>query len=121
MKNAGSLLVGSEGALVADDHSANVTALPREKFAKVETGRPKSIPESRGIYRDWIDACRGGRPHILASFENGGPLSELLMLGNIATQFPGEVLSYDPAAGRIDGPDGADRKSRYEYREGWKI
>jgi hypothetical protein len=121
MKNAGSMLVGTEGALVADDHSANVTALPREKFAKLETKRPLRLPESRGIYRDWIDACRGGQSHILASFDNGGRLSEMLMLGNIATQFPGETLAYDPAAGQIAGPDEARQKTEYKYRDSWKI
>ncbi len=121
MKNAGSMLVGSEGALVANDHSVQVTALPREKFGKIETGRPERIPGSAGIYKDWIDACRGGKPHILASFDNGGPLSELLMLGNIATQFPGEVLSYDPAAGQVAGHAEAQRKSDYKYRDGWRI
>lgn len=102
MKNAGSMLVGSEGALLANDHSTRVTALPAEKFARIETDRPRRIVASRGIYRDWIDACRGHQPRILANFDNGGPLSELLMLGNIATRYPGETLSYDPAAGRVE-------------------
>ncbi len=121
MKNAGSMLVGSDGALVADDHSVNVAALPKEKFEKTETKRPQRIPSSHGIYGDWMDACRGGKPHILASFDNGGPLSELLMLGNIATQFPGETLSYDPVAGRIAGPAEANQKLGFKYRDGWQI
>jgi len=121
MKNAGTLIVGSEGALVADDHSMHVTALPGEKFGKIQSGRPERIPDSRGIYRDWIDACRGGKPHILASFDNGGPLSEMLMLGNIATQFPGETLSYDPAAGQVAGHAEAQKKLGFKYREGWQI
>jgi hypothetical protein len=121
MKNAGSMLVGSEGALVADDHSAHVTGLPREKFAEIETGRPQRIPASRGIYGDWIAACRGARPHILASFDNGGPLSELLMLGNIATQFPEQTLAYDPVSGQIVGHGEANQKLGYPYRDGWRL
>lgn len=121
MKDAGSMLIGSEGALVADDHSVHVIALPADKFEKTETNRPLRIPESRGIYRDWIDACRGGDPHILADFDHGGPLSELLMLGNFATQFPGETLSYDPVAGRITSHVEANQKLMFQYRDGWKI
>jgi predicted dehydrogenase len=121
MRNAGSLLVGSEGALVASDHSTDVTALPRDKFAKIETSRPQRIAGSQGIYKDWIDACRGAKPHILASFDNGGPLSELLMLGNIATQFPGETLCYDPAAGQITNQAEANQKVVLKYRDGWKM
>ena len=51
------------------------------------------------------------KPQILASFDNGGPLSELLMLGNIATQFPGETLSYDPVAGQITNHAEANQKA----------
>ncbi|HPD14083.1 MAG TPA: Gfo/Idh/MocA family oxidoreductase [Planctomycetota bacterium] len=121
MKTAGSILVGTDGALVADDHSANVVALPKEKFEKAETKRPQRILSSHGIYGDWMEACRGGKPHILATFDNGGPLSELLMLGNIATQFPGETLSYDPVAGQLAGPAEASQKLGFRYRDGWQI
>jgi hypothetical protein len=121
MGNAGSLLVGTEGALVADDHSVRVTFLPKERFAGSQTDRPRRMAESRGIYRDWIDACRGAKPEILASFDSGGRLSELLMLGNIATQFPGETLSYDPAAGQILKHAEAERKLSFPYRDGWRI
>jgi predicted dehydrogenase len=121
MGNAGSLLLGTEGALVADDHSVRVTFLPRDRFGKVETNRPQHAAASQGIYRDWIDACRGAKPNILANFDNGGRLSELLMLGNIATQFPGETISYDCLTGQILGPAEAGGKLAYQYRDGWRI
>jgi len=120
MGTAGSLLVGRDGALVGDDHSVRVTALPRDRFAGFET-RPLRGRESKGIYRDWIDACRGATPPVLATFENGGRLSEMLMIGNIATLFPGETLAYDPAAGRFAGHPGAEAKLAFPYREGWRI
>jgi hypothetical protein len=121
MKNAGSMLVGSDGALVGNDHSVQVTALPREKFENVVTDRPLRIRRSRNIYRDWIDACRGDDPHIIANFDNGGRLSEMLMLGNIATRFPEETLSYDPAQGRITNKAEANEHLGIEYRKGWEI
>ncbi|MFO7907436.1 MAG: Gfo/Idh/MocA family protein [Planctomycetota bacterium] len=121
MQNAGSLLIGGEGAFVANDHSVQVTALPHAKFEKIETDRPLRIPPSHNIYRDWIDACRGKDTHIIASFDNGGPLSELLMLGNIATLFPEETLSYDPLQGCITNQEEANQHLGIEYRKGWKI
>jgi hypothetical protein len=121
MGMAGSMILGTEGVLVGDDHSVRVTALPKERFATVELNRPKRLAESRGIYRDWIDACRGGKPHILADFENGGRLSELLMLGNIATQFPGETLAYEPVAGQISNHSEAARKLTFQYRQSWQL
>jgi hypothetical protein len=121
MGTAGSLLAGSDGALVADDHSVRVTGLPPERFAKLETSRPQRIAASHGIYKDWMDACRGARPEMLASFDNGGPLSELLMLGNIATEYPGETLSYDPMAGQITSHAEANQRLAFPYRDGWRI
>jgi hypothetical protein len=121
LKDAGSMLIGSDGAFVADDHSVRVTGLPKAKFEGVETKPPQRIATSQGIYRDWIDACRGKQPHIIASFDNGGPLSELLMLGNIATLFPEETLAYDPAAGRITNHPAANEHLSMKYREGWSL
>lgn len=121
MGMAGSLLLGSDGALVANDHSVQVTALPKDKFAKVETNRPQRIAQSQGIYKDWMDACRGEKTEIIASFDNGGPLSELLMLGNIATQYPGESIAYDPVAGQITSHPEANQKLTFRYRDGWRL
>jgi hypothetical protein len=121
MADAGTLLIGSDGVMAGDDHSVRVSVLPKVKFAGIDTGRPRRMAESRGIYGDWMDACRGGSREILANFENGGRLSELLMVGNIATQFPGEVLTYYPATGKIAGPAEASSRLSYEYRDGWRI
>ncbi len=121
MRMAGSMLVGETGAMVGDDHSMKITALPTDRFADGNTERPARIPMSRGIYADWIDACRGGHPHILADFDHGGTLSELLMLGNIATQFPGETLAYDPASGQITNHTQANEQRAYTYRPGWRL
>ena len=116
---AGALLIGSKGALATDDHNVKFTLLPRESFAGVEQNKPKSLKASRGHYHDWFDACRGGEP-AWANFDYAGPLSEFLMLGNVATQFDAE-LEYDPVAGRITNHPGANEKLSYTYRDGWKL
>ncbi len=121
MTDTGSILLGGDGALLANDHSTNVTGLPRNKFAGIDLNHPLRIPASKNLYADWIDACRGKQPHILATFENGGRLSELLMLGNIATQYPGETLAYDPIAGRITNNAEANGKLLFTYRDGWRL
>lgn len=121
LKNAGSLLVGTEGAILADDHSVHLTALPAAKFETIETKRPQRIPAAQNIYADWIRACRGEDTHILANFDNGGPLSELLMLGNIATLYPEQTLQYDPVQGQITNRTEANTHLGFEYREGWKV
>ncbi len=117
----GSLIVGSDGALVGNGHSTEITCLPAAKFEPVEIARPLRIPASRKIQTDWVSACRGGDAHILANFENGGRLSEMLMAGSLATRYPGETLSYDPARGRFTNKAEANAHLGIEYRDGWEI
>jgi hypothetical protein len=40
------------------------------------------------------------------------------MLGNIATPFPAETLSYDPVGGEIIDHAEANQKLRFKYRDG---
>ncbi len=109
MGKAGAILVGLDRALVGNDHSVKITALPTEKFAEVETKTPQRIAPTRGIYQDWFNAIRSdGKQEILANFENGAALSELVMLGNIATLYPEETLAYNPTHGRITNKTGAN-------------
>lgn len=115
---AGAMLVGSKGILVTDDHNVQFTLLPRDKF-QVDTTVPKTLPPSRGHYHDWFHACRGGPP-AWANFNYANPLSEFLMLGNLATQFEGE-LEYDPAAAKIINRPEANALLQYRYREGWTL
>ena len=53
-------------------------------------------------------------------FDYAAPLVELLMLGNIATQFEGE-LEFDVLSCKIVNHQEADAALRREYREGWKL
>jgi hypothetical protein len=117
---AGAMLVGSKGILATDDHNVKFTLLPRDKFEGVKQDAPQKVPSSRGHYADWFLACRGGEP-AWAHFGYANPLSEFLMLGNVATQFEGE-LEYDPVACRIVNRREADQAlSSYQYRQGWAL
>lgn len=116
---AGTLLVGSKGALVSDDHNVKFTLLPGERFRDIPQSNPKTLKPSRGHYPDWLAACRGGEQP-WANFDYAAPLSEFLMLGNVATQFDGE-LEYDPLAGKILNHREANAALSYEYRKGWSL
>jgi len=67
-----------------------------------------------------LAACRGNRLLILADFDLGGPLSELLMLGNVATRSPNNTITHDPVAGRITDPAEANLRLGHFYCDGWR-
>ncbi|MBM4018708.1 MAG: Gfo/Idh/MocA family oxidoreductase [Planctomycetes bacterium] len=113
------LLVGTKGTIHTTGHNATFRIIPEDAFKDVEKDKPQTVDASRGHERDWLLACRGGKP-AWANFEYAAPLNEFLMLGNVATQFEGK-LEFDPAECKIAGNAEADKLLRPDYREGWSL
>ena len=115
--DAGVLFVGDQGMLLANYTERKL--LPEKAFADYRPPEP-TIPDSIGCQRkEWIEACKGnGRA--LCPFDYGGPLTEIILLGNIAYR-AGRTLRWD--AGRMTFPDHpeADQYLRQEYRRGWEF
>ncbi|MCY3024512.1 MAG: Gfo/Idh/MocA family oxidoreductase [Planctomycetota bacterium] len=116
---AGTLIVGGEGKIYATGHNATFTMLPEDKFKDVQQKEPEKLERSQGHERDWLIACKGGKP-AWANYDFAGPLTEHNMLGNVATQFDG-VLEFDPLECKILNNADADKALRYEYRQGWSL
>lgn len=117
---AGVLIAGAEGAILSNSHNTSLTLLPSDRFADTPQDQPTELPTSPGHYHEWVNACRGG-PQPLANFDYAAPFNEFLMLGDVATRFPGETLEYDPATGRIPNHDAAHDALGYEYRDSWSL
>jgi predicted dehydrogenase len=116
--HGGAAIVGTEGVIHATEHNATYTIVPAEKF-KGAAPPPRKMPRSRGHEREWFDAVRGG-PKAMSNFDYAGPLIELLMLGNVATQIEGPI-EFDPLACKITNNPEADALLRREYRKGWTL
>ena len=117
---AGHLIIGAEGKILASGHNATFVMLPEERFKDVQKANPEKVDRSMGHERDWLNACRGGKPP-WACFDYAGPLTEFNMLGNIATQFEG-VLEFDPLEGKIINHEEANKCIKMgDYREGWRL
>ncbi len=117
----GSIAIGTEGALVLP-HIADPFLLPAEKFAAYE--RPAIEP--RDHYFEFLEkvtaaqAARGGQaPQASANFSYAGPLTESVLLGNVAAWYPGETLQWDAGGMKIKGQNGAKRHIERHYRKGW--
>jgi hypothetical protein len=116
--HAGCILVGNQGKVHLNGHNTTFALLPADKFQ--ETDRPaRSLPRSPGHEKEWLQACKGG-PQPMSHFGYGGPLTEFVLLGNIATQFEGAV-EFDPASFQITNRDDANDALRREYRFGWSL
>jgi predicted dehydrogenase len=116
----GALYVGDRGKILTGSHGANgLRIIPDAKMA--EYRRPaKTLPRSIGHRQEWIAACKGGQA-AGANFEYAGPLSELVLLGNIALRFVNQRLEWDPDGFRFPNAPEADQYLHREYRQGWSL
>ncbi len=116
--HAGCLLVGSEGMIHSTGHNASMSLLPEGRFKDFE-GPARSLPRSRGHEIEWLDACQGG-PAAMSNFDYSGPLTEFVLLGNVATRC-GKTIEYDPVSMKVTNLPEANDALRREYRRGWSL
>jgi predicted dehydrogenase len=112
---AGVLFVGSKGMLLANYSSYKL--LPEKEFAGF-TSPGKTIPDSIGHHREWIEACKKGTP-TTCNFDYSGALAEAVLLGTVSYR-SGKVITWDSKKLET-GSDEADRYIHKEYRKGWSL
>ena len=87
---------------------------------------PKKLPRSPGHHEEWILACKGG-PKAGSNFDWAGPLTEGVLLGNVALRsqlredLTQKQLHWDSEKMAFTNHEAANRFLRREYREGWQI
>lgn len=114
--DSGVLFVGRKGMLLADFERRKL--YPEDRFRDFEPP-PKSIPDSPGFYREWLEAAKG-RGAATCDFAYSGPLAEAVLLGNAAYR-AGEAFSWDADALEPRGAPGARRFLETPYRKGWEL
>ncbi|MCL5098116.1 MAG: Gfo/Idh/MocA family oxidoreductase [Candidatus Omnitrophica bacterium] len=115
----GRLLVGDRGMIL------NNLIIPESRRKEYQEP-PKTIPRSIGHYKEWIEACKGGKPGG-SNFDFAGPLAEVVLLGNIALrvhlreQLTRRRLLWDGPNMKITNLAEANEYVRNEYRQGWSL
>ena len=112
----GTLFVGSKGMLLAD-YDKHVL-LPEASFAGFKPPA-EFIPNSIGHHKEWTEACKG-RGKTLCSFDYSGPLTEAVLLGNIAHRV-GREFAWDAHNIRAVGVPEAEQYLQHRYRAGWTL
>jgi hypothetical protein len=138
----GMLFVGSKGKMMASTYSADPRLLPlsrneevhvKQKFARVPGG-------ADGHYGQWVEACLAGygNKEVSSPFELAGPLTEALLMANLAIRgydlqrpkatgqgfdYPGRGLKllWDNQQMKITNLDEVNQFVKREYRQGWKL
>jgi predicted dehydrogenase len=114
LPKAGSAIIGTRGTLLVP-HVGMPSLLPAASFAGTDI---EPVPE-RNHYTSWVDACLG-TDVTTSPFSYSGPLTETVLLGTVAIRCAGKTLTWDAAALRLTGSDGANDFLTKEYRKGWE-
>lgn len=112
---SGSLVIGEEGTLLIP-HVGPPKLFPEEKFK--DYPKPELAPLDH--YHEFVEAALGnGKPG--ANFDFAGPLTEAVLLGNIANRFPGETLEWNAEKLKFTNHRKASDLLRRRYRSGWRV
>jgi predicted dehydrogenase len=142
----GVIIVGTKGKMMCDTYGENPRLLPLSRNQEVHIAETIArVPNGAGgHYAQWVEACIAGynspKAKMLSSpFEIAGPLTETVLMGNLAIrsydiQKPGKTdpnrkeypgrgikLLWDGPNMKITNFDEANQFVKREYRAGWKL
>lgn len=118
MGGDGIYFVGDEGIIICGGWGGSPRIIPESKM-KAYKRPPKTITRVRGHWEDWIDACKGGSP-ASSNFDYAGPLTEMVLLGNVALR-TGKKIYWDGPNMKAKNAPEADKYVRTEFRSGWSL
>jgi len=120
--DGGILLIGEKGSIMANCYGESPRLIPETLMQQYKRPRRtlERIPEGQdGHEADWIRACKTGKP-ASSNFDYSGPLSEMVLMGNLAIRFPDRQLLWNGEAMKVTNDADADAYVRPTYREGWQ-
>ncbi|MHC4571045.1 MAG: Gfo/Idh/MocA family oxidoreductase [Planctomycetota bacterium] len=123
LPESGTIFVGDKGKIMCKTYGESPRLIPETKMKEYK--RPaKTLPRiprgADGHEQNWVDACKGGEP-ASSNFDHSGPLTESVVMGNLAMLNPGKTLEWDGENMRVTNLPEANEHVHREYREGWTL
>lgn len=126
LPNNGCILVGTEDTLYVPHYwgaGRFLSGARTEDFTRV----PQSLPRwpgsaennDRAHHHEWIEACKGNA-HALSSFNTAGPMTEAVLLGNVALR-AGAKVEWNATQLKVTNHPEANQFIKKEYRRGWEL
>jgi len=142
----GVIIEGSKGKMMASTYGRNPKLLPTPRTEEVNV--PKTIPRVEGgdggHYAQWVNASIAGHgstefKNLSSPFSIAGPLTESVLMGNLAIRshdirkavegqdgrytYPGRniKLVWDGPNMKVTNFDEANQFVKRDYREGWSL
>ncbi|MFM7195794.1 MAG: gfo/Idh/MocA family oxidoreductase, partial [Bacteroidota bacterium] len=140
----GVIMIGSKGKMMCGTYGINPQLLPTSKTKDANVPQTiRRIPGGAepGHYLDWVEACMEGygKRELSSGFELAGPLTESILMGNLALRsfdirkprplkagqfdYPGRYIKllWDAQNMKITNFDEANEFVKRTYREGYTL
>jgi predicted dehydrogenase len=138
----GTLYIGTKGKMMTGTYGANPRLLPLSKNAHVQVKQKlERVPGgAEGHYAQWVEACLAGhgKKEVSSPFEIAGPLTEALLMANLAIRgaglrmprangkgfdYPGSNITFlwDNQNMRVTNFDEVNQFVKRTYRQGWSL
>ena len=121
----GCIMIGSKDTLYVPSYwgkGSFLSGAPMEDFKSIPEKYPKL---SEGVsdndaahHHEWIAACKG-EGKTLSNFDYAGPMTEAVLLGNVALR-SGRKILWDAKNLKVTNAADANQFIRTEYRKGWE-
>jgi hypothetical protein len=118
----GAIVVGSQATLYSIEWTgADWHLLPEAKFRDYKAPSP-SLPRApqESQHREWVQACKGGPPTFCDFATFAAPLTETMLVGNLALR-TGKKIEWDAEKMRAPNCPEADPYLRRQCRKGWTM
>jgi predicted dehydrogenase len=120
LEDNGILFVGDKGKMVCGGWSGPPRLIPESRMKEYKKPE-KTLPRSPGHHKEWIDACKAGKPEMaMAGFWYSGPFTESLLVGNLAVRL-GRRVEWDSKMMRSPNCPEADNYVTKFYRAGFDL
>lgn len=119
----GGAQISSGGVIVIGDKDTLYQASEHGQNCRLLKGTPPEVTfeKSPGHFEELIRAMDGGKRAMSDIVDYSGPLTETVVLGNLAVWNPGPTLEWDAATMKVKGRPDLDALIKPEYREGWRL
>jgi len=116
LTRSGGLVIGDRGKVLStDDYCASYELLAGAEDKQVE------FEQSPGHFEEWIRAIRTGKPAMSNFTDYASPLTETILLGNLAVWVDGEKVEWDAQNMKSTNVPGLESLIKPTYRKGYVL
>ncbi|MFC2118640.1 Gfo/Idh/MocA family protein [Bacteroidota bacterium] len=117
---SGTIFIGKKGVIMCETYGGNVQLFGKDKGDKYKAPK-QTIPRITTSHEmDWVRSCKDGKA-ACSNFDYSGPLTEMVLMGNLSMFVPGTKLLWDGEKMKVTNNEKANSYIQREYREGWSL